>query len=65
MCRQSRHPVRPANLRLHSASNGFDFYVALQSVRLYADPGTTIFVTPTCPGGGTGTLLVTVSGYVI
>jgi hypothetical protein len=31
------------------SSNGFDFYVALQSLRLYADPGTTISVSATSP----------------
>jgi hypothetical protein len=45
--------------------NGFDFYVALQSVRLYADPGTSISVTATSPGGSPGTLFVTASGYLI
>jgi hypothetical protein len=46
-------------------SNGFDFYVAMQAVRLYADPGTSISVTATSPGGSTGTLFVTASGYLI
>jgi hypothetical protein len=46
-------------------SNGFDFYVAMQAVRLYADPSTSITVTATSPGGSTGTLFVTVSGYLI
>ncbi|WP_433974402.1 hypothetical protein [Tunturiibacter lichenicola] len=46
-------------------STSFDFYVALQAVRLYADPGTTISVSGASPGGSTGTLFVTVSGYLI
>jgi hypothetical protein len=36
----------------------------MQSVRLYADPGTSISVSGTSPGS-TGTLFVTVSGYLI
>ena len=43
----------------------FDFHVALQSVRLYADPGTSIVVSAFVPGGSPGTLFVTVSGYLI
>jgi hypothetical protein len=44
---------------------GYDFHVAMQAVRLYADPGTSIFVTATSPGGSPGTLFVTASGYLI
>ena len=56
----------PLTFAYAESSNGFDFYVALQAVRLYADPGTSISVTATSPGGGsTGTLFVTVSGYLV
>jgi len=43
---------------------GFDFYVAMQAIRLYADPGTSVSVTATSPGQ-TGTLFLTASGYLI
>jgi hypothetical protein len=46
-------------------STRFDFHVALQAVRLYADPGTSLFVTAYSPGGSPGTLFLTVSGYLI
>ena len=45
--------------------NGYDTYVALQAVRLYVDPGTAVSVTTYSPTGSTGTLFVTVSGYLI
>jgi len=43
----------------------FDFHVAMQAVRLYADPGTALTVTAHAPGGSPGTLFLTVSGYLI
>ena len=46
-------------------STQFDFYVALQAVHLYADPGTSLAVTGYSPGGFPGTLFLTVSGYLI
>jgi hypothetical protein len=49
----------------YAQSNGYDFYVALQAVRLYVDPGTSISVTGYSPAGSTGTLFVTVSGYLV
>ena len=55
----------PLTYAFTQPSNNFDFYVALQSVRLYADPGTTITVTATSPGGSTGTMFVTASGYLV
>jgi hypothetical protein len=55
----------PLTFAYAQSSNGYDFYVALQAVRLYADPGTLITVTGNSPGGSTGTLFVTVSGYLI
>jgi hypothetical protein len=45
-------------------SNDFAFYVALQPVRFYADPGTSIAVTTSSPAHS-GTLFITVSGYLI
>ena len=41
---------------------GFDFYVALQAVRLYPDPGTFMEVSVHSPTGTGGTLFLTVSG---
>ncbi len=41
---------------------GFDFYVALQPVRLYADPDSAMTVTVHSPTGEGGTLFLTVSG---
>lgn len=56
--------VTPSGSRVEGFVN-FDTYAATQAVRLYADPGTTVtfsfFLTP--PGGSTGTLFLTVSGY--
>jgi hypothetical protein len=43
----------------------YDFYVALQAVRLYADPGTSLTVKTYSPGGSSGTLFLTVSGYLV
>ena len=54
----------PVTYAYTDLGTGFDFYVALQAVRLYADPGTTVAVTALSPGQ-TGTLFVTVSGYLI
>jgi hypothetical protein len=55
----------PLTFAYADPGTGYDFYVALQGVRLYADPGTLITVTGNSPGGSTGTLFVTVSGYLI
>ena len=46
-------------------SNGFDTYTATQAVRLYADPGTSVSLTAFSPTGSTGTLFLTLSGYLI
>jgi hypothetical protein len=46
-------------------STNFDFYVALQAVRLYPDKGTTIGVVAYAPGGSPGTLFLTVSGQLV
>lgn len=54
----------PVTYAYTDPGTGFDFYVGLQAVRLYADPGTSVTVTAFSPGQ-TGTLFVTVSGYLI
>ena len=46
-------------------STSYDFHVALQAVRLYVDPNTTIYVEAYAPGGSPGTQFLTVSGYLI
>jgi hypothetical protein len=55
----------PLTFAYAQSSTGYDFYVALQAVRLYVDPGTSISVTGYSPAGSTGTLFVTVSGYLV
>jgi len=55
----------PLTFAYGQPSNGYDTYVALQAVRLYVDPGTAVSVTTYSPTGSTGTLFVTVSGYLI
>ena len=46
-------------------ATSFDFYVAMQAVRLYVDPGTSIYVEAYAPAGSPGTLFVTVSEYLV
>ena len=53
----------PLTYAYTNPSNDFAFYVALQAVRLYADPGTSIGVTTSSPAHS-GTLFITVSGYL-
>lgn len=55
----------PLTYAYTEGSTNFDFYVAMQAVRLYVDPGTVISVTGASPGGSTGTLFVTASGYLV
>ena len=55
----------PLTFAYTQKSNGFDTYTATQAVRLYADPGTSISLTAFSPTGSTGTLFLTVSGYLI
>jgi hypothetical protein len=55
----------PLTYAYTETSTGFDFHVAMQAVRLYVDPGTAVSVSGASPGGSTGTLFVTVSGYLI
>jgi hypothetical protein len=54
----------PLTYAYTDAGTGFDFYVGMQSVRLYVDPGTVLTVSGAGPGS-TGTLFLTVSGYLI
>jgi hypothetical protein len=54
----------PVSYAYTDTGTGFDFYVGMQSVRLYADPGTVLTVSGTGPGN-TGTLFLTVSGYLV
>jgi hypothetical protein len=54
----------PLTFAYTEPSNGYDFYVAMQAVRLYADPSTSVAVTAYSPGSP-GTLFLTVSGYLI
>jgi len=53
----------PLSFAYTEPKTNFDFYVATQKVRLYADPGTSITLIPYSPTGTTGTPLLTVSGY--
>jgi hypothetical protein len=55
----------PLTYAYSEPSTNYDFYVAMQAVRLYVDPGTAISVSGASPGGSTGTLFVTASGYLI
>jgi hypothetical protein len=54
----------PITFAYADSSTGFDFYVGMQSVRLYADPGTSLVVSGAGPVS-TGTLFLTVSGYLV
>jgi hypothetical protein len=55
----------PLTFAYTQTSNGFDTYTATQAVRLYADPGTSVSLTAFSPAGSTGTLFLTLSGYLI
>ncbi len=54
----------PLTFAYTDTATGYDFYVGMQAVRLYADPGTVLTVSGTGPGS-TGTLFLTVSGYLV
>jgi hypothetical protein len=54
----------PLTYAYTDTGTGYDFYVGMQAVRLYADPGTVLTVSGASPGT-TGTLFLTVSGYLI
>jgi len=45
--------------------SGYDVYVAMQNVRLTADPGSTVKLEPNSVSGSTGTSFLTVSGYLV
>ena len=53
----------PLSFAYTDNGTGYDFHVGMQAVRLYADPGTTLSVSGAGPGN-TGTLFLTVSGYL-
>jgi len=56
----------PLTFTSTNTSNGFDTYVAMQAVRLYADPGTSVILSTSSPNGASaGTTFLTVSGYLI
>jgi hypothetical protein len=54
----------PLTYAYTNTGNGFDFYVGLQAVRLYADPGIVLTVSGAGPGNA-GTLFLTESGYLV
>ena len=54
----------PLTYAYTDAGTGFDFYVGMESVRLYVDAGTVLTVSGAGPGH-TGTLFLTVSGYLV
>jgi hypothetical protein len=54
----------PLTYAYTESSTGYDFYVGMQAVRLYVDPGTVLSVSGAGPGS-TGTLFLTVSGYLV
>ena len=55
----------PLSYAYTEPSTNYDFYVALQAVRMYADPGTSLTLTTYSPSGSSGTLFLTVSGYLV
>jgi hypothetical protein len=54
----------PLTYAYTDTSTGYDFHVGMQAVRLYVDPGTALAVSGT-GSGSTGTLFLTVSGYLV
>ncbi len=54
----------PLTFAYTQTSNGYSTYIATQSVRLYADPGSSVSVTAYTPTGSTGNLFLTLSGYL-
>ncbi len=55
----------PVTYAYTDPGTGFDFYVALQDVRFFADAGTSIGVSVHAPNASGGTLFITVSGRLI
>jgi cation transporter-like permease len=55
----------PLTFAYGQTSNQYATYVAMQAVRLYVDPDTVVSVTTFTPTGSTGTLFLTLSGYLI
>jgi hypothetical protein len=54
----------PLTFAYTQTSAGYSTYIATQSVRLYADPGSSVSVTAYSPTGSTGTLFLTLPGYL-
>jgi hypothetical protein len=54
----------PLTYAYTDSPTGYDFHVGMQAVRLYVDPGTVLTVSGT-GSGSTGTLFLTVSGYLV
>lgn len=54
----------PLTYAYTDSGTGYDFYVGMQPVRLYVDAGTALTVSGAGPGA-TGTLFLTVSGYLV
>ena len=52
----------PVTYHYTETGTNFDFFVGMQAVRLYPDPGTSMIVSIHSPGGTGGTLFLTVSG---
>ena len=55
----------PLTFAYTDIKDGFDFYVATQAVRLYADPGTVVSLQTFVPSGFALSSFLTVSGYLI
>ncbi len=59
------HLFIPLTYSNHAAS-GYDTYLAALPVQLYADPGTAVELSVSSPSGGsTGTVFLSVSGYLV
>src|ERR1700712_4290907 len=54
----------PLSFAYTDNGTGYDFHVGMQAVRLYADPGTVLTVSG-AGQGNTGTIFLTVSGYLV
>ena len=55
----------PVTFHYTEPGTGFDFFIGMESVRLYPDPGTSMTVSIHSPTGSGGTLFLTVSGQRI
>jgi hypothetical protein len=55
----------PVTYHYTDPGTGFDFFIAMQAVRLYPDPSTSMTVSIHSPTGSGGTLFLTVSGSAV